>query len=51
MPKVQKIFNLEVTPDKFLRACSATELREVELLLSSKTYQNKMNRIGSKTEK
>lgn len=39
MPKVQKIFTLEVTPTKFLEACSGEELIELEMLLSSKRFQ------------
>lgn len=40
MPVVQKIFCLDVNPEKFLSACSPDELIEVELLLGSPRYQN-----------
>lgn len=42
MPKLQKHFSLEITPEQFLRACDSTELREVELLLSSPQYAHKL---------
>lgn len=42
MPQIQKIFTLEVTPEKFLNACSPQELKEVELLLSSPRFQTKL---------
>ncbi len=35
MPKIQKSFELSVTPEQFLQACSLLELQEVELLLDS----------------
>jgi len=42
MPKIQKIFELDVTPEKFLDACSSDELIELELLLGSSKYQKKI---------
>lgn len=42
MPKIQKIFQLDVTPEKFLDACSSDELIELELLLGSSKYQKKI---------
>lgn len=47
MPKLDKNFTLEVTPEQFLRNCSKTELIEVDLLLQSPHYQIKM--YGSHT--
>lgn len=35
MPKLQKSFELVITPEQFLNACSLLELKEVELLLDS----------------
>lgn len=35
MPKIEKILTLEITPERFLNACSLNELYEIELLLSS----------------
>lgn len=43
MPKVQKIFTLDVSPTKFLEACSGEELIELELLLSSKRFQTRID--------
>jgi len=43
MPKLDKIFTLEVTPEQFLRNCSPTELIEVDLLIQSPSYQMKMH--------
>lgn len=43
MPKIQKIFELDVTPEKFLNACSPEELMELELLLSKKEFQQKIS--------
>jgi len=42
MPKLDKVFTLEVTPEQFLRNCSVTELIETDLLLQSKFYQMRM---------
>jgi len=33
MPKIDKIFTLDITPERFLEACSYEELVEVSLLL------------------
>ena len=44
MPKIQKIFELDVTPEKFLDACSHEELIEVGMLLSSAKYQNRIQK-------
>lgn len=43
MPKVQKIFTLEVNPRTYLNACTTEELVELQLLLSKPEYQNKIN--------
>jgi len=42
MPKLDKMFTLEVTPEQFLRNCSKEELIETDLLLNSPSYQKKM---------
>ncbi len=34
MPKIERIFTLEVTPEQFLQACSYNELMEIHLLLN-----------------
>jgi predicted RNA-binding protein associated with RNAse of E/G family len=42
MPRIDKIFTLEITPEQFLKACSAAELIELDLLLQSPRFQRKM---------
>ncbi len=42
MPKLDKIFTLEVTPEQFLRNCTKEELIETDLLLNSPSYQKTM---------
>lgn len=44
MPKVQKVFNLEVTPEKFLNACDGAELVELIMLLNSTKYQERLKK-------
>lgn len=41
MPRIQKVFTLEVSPEQFLNACDSTELQELEILLSSTNFQIK----------
>ena len=43
MPKVEKTFTLNITPKQFLNNCSPNELRELEVLLKSKFYQDRKN--------
>lgn len=43
MPKVEKVFILEVSPTKFLEACSGEELIELEMLLNSSRFQTRIN--------
>lgn len=42
MPKIDKIFQLEITPEQFLRNCSPVELVETDLILQSAFYQMRM---------
>jgi hypothetical protein len=42
MPKVDKMFSLEITTEQFLQVCSPQELIEIDLLLNSPRFQNKM---------
>jgi hypothetical protein len=44
MPKVQKVFTLDVNPNTYLRACSTEELVELQLLMSKPEFQNKINK-------
>jgi len=50
MPQIQKVFKLEVIPERFLDACSAEELIEVEILISARRYQAKMNLHRNQTK-
>jgi hypothetical protein len=43
MPQIQKQFVLDVSPERFLNACSAQELIEVEILITSPRFVAKMN--------
>ncbi|MGI0106717.1 hypothetical protein [Salinimicrobium sp. WS361] len=47
MPKIQSHTVIDVTPEKFLNACDSTELHEVELLLFSPRYRDKMDKWDS----
>jgi len=42
MPKIEKVFTLEITPERFLNSCSPIELIELDMLLGSPRYQSKM---------
>lgn len=47
MPNIQKIFTLEVTPEKFLQACTPQEIYELHLQLQSPRYQNIIDRVDT----
>jgi len=47
MPKLNKIFILDITPEQFLLNCSKTELIEIDLLLQSNFYQMRMTGTSS----
>jgi hypothetical protein len=54
MPSITKVIHIEVTPEQFLENCSVNELKEIDLLIQSPRYQNKMNgqpQIGFLTKK
>jgi len=42
MPKITKNFQIEITPERFLNACSREELIEIDLLLQKPMYQQTM---------
>jgi len=42
MPTVTKILRLEVTPEKYLDACTVDELIELEMLLCQPRYRVKI---------
>ena len=47
MPYIRQYMELDITPEKFLEACSADELQEIEILIASPRYQRKMNNVQS----
>lgn len=42
MPKITEIHSIDITPERFLNNCSGTELQEVNLLLNSRRFQERM---------
>lgn len=42
MPKIVQMHEVNITPERYLNACSVTELHELQLLLGSPHYQDKM---------
>lgn len=38
MPKISKMYTLEITPEQFLDNCSALELNEIRMLIQSPRY-------------
>jgi len=51
MPKISKVFKIEITPERFIDACSDTELKELDLLLQSPRFQQRLKatEIGFKS--
>jgi len=43
MPTITNVTTLEVTPEKFLEACSPSELMEVDMLIQGAHFQKKMH--------
>jgi hypothetical protein len=39
MPKIEKVFTLDITPERFVSACSDTELFELYLLIDSEVLR------------
>jgi len=42
MPSIDRIFTLTITAEQFLNACSPDELKEIDLLIQSPRFINKM---------
>lgn len=42
MPKLTRTFELEITPERFLEACSNEELQEVDLLIQSPRFRERL---------
>ena len=43
MPKITEIHLINVTPEKFLEACSPIELREIDHLIQSPRFRVRMD--------
>lgn len=48
MPEISKVLKLKITPEQFLDSCSEDELKEIDLLIQSPRYVNKMRCQNSK---
>ena len=54
MPTLTKVLTVTVTPEQFLENCSDIELKELDLLIQSPRYANRINEkkeIGFNTNK
>lgn len=47
MPAINQQTQIVITPERFLNACSASELIELQILLNSPRYQEKMDSDAS----
>ncbi|WP_264548003.1 hypothetical protein [Flavobacterium sp. N2820] len=45
MPQVTKVMHIEITPEQFLDNCSDNELKEIDLLIQSQRFQNRINGV------
>lgn len=43
MPTLTKVLTVTVTPEQFLENCSDNELKELDLLIQSPRYANRIN--------
>ena len=52
MPAITKNFQVDITPERFLDACSDEELKEIDLLIQAERFQNRIKekQIGFKTK-
>jgi hypothetical protein len=48
MPEITRVLKLKITPEQFLDSCSEDELKEIDLLIQSPRYVNKMRCKNSK---
>lgn len=46
MPQINKILHIDITVEQFLDACSGSELHEVDMLIQSRKYMDKMKEDG-----
>ena len=47
MPTIKEYHEIDITLEKFLRACSDTELYEITLLLARRDYAERIARVGA----
>jgi hypothetical protein len=52
MPSITKVFQVDITPERFLDSCSDEELKEIDLLIQTERFQNRIKekQIGFKTK-
>lgn len=50
MPTLIKTFDLTVTPEQFLNACSANEIQELHLLLQSKRFDSSFSEYSEELQ-
>lgn len=43
MPEITKVLTVRITPEQFLENCSDIELKELDLLIQSPRYVNRVN--------
>lgn len=48
MPNISRLASFSFSVENFLDACSPTELKEVDVLIQSARYRNKMNSKAKK---
>jgi hypothetical protein len=44
MPKITEVHLIDITPEKFLENCSLIELNEIEHLIQTKRFQDRMEK-------
>jgi hypothetical protein len=42
MPKIEKLFTLEITPERFVAACSDIEIQELSMLVDREFTRRKI---------
>jgi len=53
MPEITKVFQVDITPERFLDACSDNELKEIDLLIQTERFQQRIKekQIGFNSQK
>lgn len=44
MPKITQVYSIDITPEKFLENCSDLELMEIDMLIQSKRFQERIEK-------